>query len=276
MNELAKVDEAGAVLAAWAAPPPVALVLGSGLASVFGEDDGQRLSFRQIPHLTPPSVEGHAGRLSLRTVGSQTVACLEGRIHLYEGHSPADVVRAVRAVGAWGCQTLVLTNSAGSLRPEWPPGTAMLIADQLNFTGRSPLEGPNVEAWGPRFPDMGALYDPELRAKMRSRGWVEGVYAGVLGPEYETPAMVRHLRGAGADAVGMSTVLEATAARHMGLRVFGVSCLTNLAAGLGDEPLRHAEVTERAREAQGTMAELLETLVGELGHSVVAPTGQNG
>ena len=264
MNEQAKVEQARAALAAWSSAPPVAVVLGSGLASLCEEEKERRLRFDEIPHLLPPSVDGHAGRLSLRSIAGVEVACLEGRVHAYEGHSPADVVRAVRAVGAWGCRALVLTNSAGSLRPDWPPGTPMLIADHLNFTGRSPLEGPNVDAWGPRFPDMSAVYDPGLRARMRVHGWREGIYAGVLGPEYETPAMVRHLRAAGADAVGMSTVLEATAARHLGLTVCGVSCLTNLAAGLADGPLRHEEVTESARLARSAMAELLEGLVAEL------------
>ncbi|MEM1025681.1 MAG: purine-nucleoside phosphorylase [Myxococcota bacterium] len=277
MSELDRVEAASSALAAWAEAPELALVLGSGLASALDVPIERSLSFQEIPGFLPPTVPGHDGRLTLRSIEGTHVACLEGRVHMYEGHTPADVVRPVRAVGAWGCRTLILTNSAGSLGAELGQERLMLIADHLNFTGRSPLEGPNEAQWGPRFPDMSEVYDGELRRRLVHRlACPEGVYAGVLGPEYETPAMVRFLRAAGADAVGMSTVLEATAARHLGLRVLGVSCLTNLAAGIGEGPLSHAEVTEGAHKTRESLMQLLRVVVGELGHSDIAQPGQNG
>jgi purine-nucleoside phosphorylase len=188
---------------------------------------------------------------------------MQGRVHLYEGHAPSDVVRGVRAMIAWGAKIIVLTNAAGGIRKDLAPGDLMLIEDHLNLTAQSPLTGPNDDALGTRFPPLSDAYDPELRklagrvARAERFRVPSGVYAGVLGPAYETPAEVRMLRTLGADAVGMSTVLETIAARHMGARVLGISCITNLAAGLSDTAPSHAEVQETARVAEKRFRRLL-------------------
>lgn len=197
--------------------------------------------------------------------------CLLGRVHAYEGRAPAEVVRLLRAAVRWGCRTVVLTNAAGGLRPDAAVGELMAISDHINLTGLSPLVGPNVEDWGQRFVDMSAVYCPALMRRLRPFVASTGVYAGVLGPEYETPAMVRFLRHAGADAVGMSTVLEAIACRHMGARIAGISCLTNLAAGLSPEALSHAEVQKNAPLAQEALSSALEAIL-----SLVADPSENG
>ncbi len=239
-----------------AQPPEVALVLGSGLGA-FGDTLAARqvLSYAQIPGMSASRVQGHAGKLVLGKVGERSVVAMQGRVHLYEGHPEARVVFGVRLMLALGARTLIVTNAAGGIRADLGPGTLMLIEDHLNLTGRNPLSGDNDASLGPRFPDMSEAYDRGLldtttRVAARLGMTVaRGVYAGVLGPSYETPAEIRMLRTLGADAVGMSTVLETIAARHMGARCLGISCITNHAAGLGQAVLSHDEVQEIANQS---------------------------
>jgi purine-nucleoside phosphorylase len=254
--------------------PTVALVLGSGLGA-FADTlvDATVIPYEEVPHLARVTVPGHAGKLVIGRVASgpsPVVAALSGRIHLYEGHGPDDVVFNVRALVALGARTLVVTNAAGGISPTLRPGDLALITDHLNLTGRTPLAGPNDDSLGPRFPDMTDAYDPGLRkvahaaAESVGQALREGVYAGLLGPSYETPAEIRMLRAMGADLVGMSTVAEVIAARHMGARVLGMSCVTNLAAGVSPHALSHAEVEHTARLARDRFIALLEAILRSL------------
>jgi purine-nucleoside phosphorylase len=244
----------------------VAVVLGSGWAGVaplLGEVRASvpMASLRGFP---VPAVPGHRAAALSVDAGGVPVLVLAGRVHLYEGHGAAAVVHGVRAAVLSGCRTVVLTNACGSLRPEWAPGTPVLLADHLNLTGASPLCGPEPPAWAPgRFRDLAGLYAAPLREAVRRAvpGTPEGVYAGVLGGAYETPAEIRMLRVLGADLVGMSTVLEAVAAHHLGAAVCGLSLVTNAAAGMGDEPLRHEEVLARGRASAGDLAAPLRAAV---------------
>lgn len=268
----ARLDEALAALRAREPrAPDVALVLGSGLGA-FADTlvDATAHPYGDIPHMIAVTIPGHAGRLVVGRVAggpSPVVAALSGRVHLYEGHTPDEVVFHVRLMIAWGAKTVVLTNAAGGITEGLAPGDLVLLRDHLNLQGCSPLTGPNDASLGPRFPDMSAVYDPELRktahAAAAGLGFSlrEGVYAGFLGPSYETPAEIRMLRVMGADVVGMSTVAEAVAARHMGARVLGMSCVTNLAAGVSTEPLSHAEVEDTARKTRGRFVSLLESVL---------------
>lgn len=245
--------------------PRVGVVLGSGLGSFVTRIEGaMAIDYEDIPGLPTPHVAGHAGQLVLGDISGASVACLSGRAHLYEGHSPLEAVFGVRLLAELGCGAVLVTNAAGGIHARLVPGTLMLITDHLNLTGRNPLVGLNDERLGPRFPDMSAAYDPELReaahAVAREQGLTleEGVYAGVLGPSYETPAEVRMLATLGADAVGMSTVLEVIALRHRGVRVGGLSCITNWAAGISPTPLDHAEVQRTAALATDRLTRLME------------------
>ena len=267
-----RLDEsAAAIRARDPRVPSVALVLGSGLGA-FADTlaEATTIPFEDVPHLGRVTVPGHAGKLvigRLKDGPSPVVAALAGRIHLYEGHSPDDVVFNVRALLTLGARTLVVTNAAGGVSPTLRPGDLTLITDHLNLMGRSPLTGPNEATLGPRFPDMTDAYDPALRklahaaAEAAGQTLREGVYAGMLGPSYETPAEVRMLRALGADLVVMSTVSEVIAARHMGARVLGISCVTNLAAGVAAHALSHAEVEETAGLARGRFVALLEGIL---------------
>jgi len=243
--------------------PSIGLVLGSGLGgftSTLG--DTVRVPYADIVGFPVTSVAGHGGELIAGTCGGARVACLSGRVHLYEGHSPARVVFGVRLLAALGCESVLLTNAAGGIRPDLSPGSIVLLRDHLNLTGQNPLVGP-VQPEFPRFPDMTHVYDPRLRALARETAaqssihLTEGVYAGVLGPSYETPAEIQMLKKLGADVVGMSTVHEAIALRHRGVRVGGLSLVTNLAAGLAGRPLDHAEVQATAAEARERLEILL-------------------
>lgn len=260
--------EAAEAAAAWLrarhAPPPVAVVLGSGLSSFARRlDDVAVLPYGEIPHFAGVGVVGHAGELAVGGVGGARVAAFAGRVHAYEGHPGWRVVHAVRTMARWGVKAVLLTNAAGGIHADFAPGDLMVISDHLNLAGWSPLTGPNDDRLGPRFPDMTDAYDPALREILRgagaglSRPLREGVYAGLSGPAYETPAEIRMLTTLGADAVGMSTVPEAIAARHAGLRVVGVSCITNLAAGISPTPLSHDEVKETATAARADFIALL-------------------
>jgi purine-nucleoside phosphorylase len=239
--------------------PEVGVVLGSGLGG-FAETltDLVRIPYAEVPGLAPPSVPGHPGSLILGRVGAASVACLAGRVHLYEGHDVADVVRGVRLLAALGCHSVLLTNAAGGMRVDLTPGSLMLIVDHLNLTGRNPLCGVARP-----FVDLSHAYDPDIAAAARDAArdagvpLAEGVYAGLLGPSYETPAEIRMLRTLGADAVGMSTVNETIALRHAGVRVGALSCITNWAAGLSPVALSHHEVEATALRVRGALESVL-------------------
>lgn len=236
------------------------LVLGSGLKDFARQvEDAVSVPFAEIPGWPVPHVEGHGGALVVGTVAGTPVACLSGRVHLYEGWQPAEVVRAVRTLRVCGVPDFLLTNAAGGIADDLSAGDLMLLVDHLNLTGRSPLIGPHEPAFGPRFPDQTRVYAPALRGLLEQCGarLRRGVYAGLLGPSYETPAEVRMLQTLGADAVGMSTVHEAIALNAMGARVAGLSLVTNLAAGLGDQVLSHDEVVAAGKAAAATLTALV-------------------
>jgi purine-nucleoside phosphorylase len=244
--------------------PKVGVVLGSGLGAFADTLEGLvKIPYAELPHLPSSSVIGHAGNLCFGKARGVPVVCMQGRVHLYEGHSVANVVHGARTMARLGVTTVLLTNAAGGVEPTWSAGDLMLMTDHLNLTGHTPLLGPNDDAMGPRFPDMTRAYDHAVAdalrgvAKDASIAIREGVYAGLLGPTYETPAEVRMLRTLGAQAVGMSTVLEVIALRHMGVRVGALSCITNLAAGITQATLNHAEVEETAREKRADLLTLL-------------------
>lgn len=255
-------------------PPRIGVVLGSGLGQLEQRIESKAtLDYSKIAHMPTPSVLGHGGHLILGKLGGQAVACLSGRVHLYEGHTPDKVVFGVRLLRALGVETLIVTNAAGGISERCGPGTFMLITDHINFTGQNPLTGPNDDRLGPRFPDMSAVYDRALLslAETAARGLgihVEhGVYAGVLGPSYETPAEIDLLDKWGASAVGMSTVHEVIAARHLNLRILGISCITNFAAGRGAGELKHDDVAHEAQRNSNAFCSLVETICAQLGHS---------
>jgi xanthosine phosphorylase len=251
--------------------PRVALVLGSGLGALADAvEDAIAIPYKDLPGFPVGSVVGHAGRLVVGTLAGTPVAVLQGRAHLYEGIAVAELAVPVRTMRALGAESLVLTNAAGSIRAEVGPGRLMLLTDHINFMGVNPLIGPNDETIGPRFVPLGEVYDAELRQRLhRAAAQVgaelaEGVYLAVSGPSFETPAEIRAFRTLGADAVGMSTVPEAIAARHCGLRVAAVSAITNLAEGLGDEPLSHEQTLAHAELAAADLQRLLQRFVEDL------------
>lgn len=251
--------------------PSIAIVLGSGLGDFAGSlGDAVSMPYGDLPHWPPSGVVGHAGRLVIGTVRGRTIAALAGRCHVYEGHDMKAVTFAVRALGLLGVRTLVLTNAAGGVNTGFSQGALMVIDDHINLIGDNPLAGPNDERFGPRFPDMTEVYSTRLRAMAdRAAGALgmelpHGVYVALRGPSYETPAEIRYLRTIGVDAVGMSTVPEAIAARHMGIEVLGISCITNMAAGVLPAPLDHSEVMATAARVRGQFIALLEGIVGQL------------
>lgn len=254
------------------AVPKVGLVLGSGLGDVVERFEARvDVPYGEIPHFPSSTVEGHAGQLVFGRWSGQDVVAMRGRVHLYEGYSASEVVFPIRVMLALGAKVLIVTNAAGGIDPHFATGDLMLISDHLNLTGTNPLVGPNDPAWGPRFPDVTHAYDPKLREIARAASKAlklplhEGVYAGLLGPSYETPAEIRMLRTMGAAAVGMSTVLEVIAAAHAGARILGISCISNPAAGLTDAPLDHEEVQEAAYAAREHLGALVEALVSQVG-----------
>jgi purine-nucleoside phosphorylase len=251
--------------------PDVAIVLGSGLGDFATSlTESVTSPYRDIPNWPASAVVGHAGQLVVGTLGGRRVAALSGRAHYYEGHDLGTVTFATRALGLLGVKTLILTNAAGGINVDFTPGTLMLIDDHINLMANNPLAGPNDERFGPRFPDMSEVYSKRLRqlavdaARDAGVPLARGVYVALLGPSYETPAEIRFLRTIGADAVGMSTVPEAIAARHMGVEVLGISCITNAAAGVLPKPLVHDEVMEVARRVRGQFSSLLEGIVARL------------
>ena len=251
--------------------PRIALVLGSGLGG-FADDfeEAVNIPYEDIPGFVRSTAQGHAGQLVIGKIDSVPVLAMQGRVHYYEGYSLDEVTFPVRTFGLLGVKTLVLTNAAGGINVQLTQGALMVISDHLNLMGVNPLRGPNEERFGPRFPDMTAVYSPELQElvidEARSIG-VElrrGIYGALSGPSYETPAEIHLLRALGADAVGMSTVPEAIVARHMGLEVLGISCITNMAAGISDEPINHEEVMATGDSVRETFAELLRRVIAAI------------
>jgi len=251
--------------------PETAIVLGSGLGA-FAETllDAVAAPYGDLPHWPASKIVGHEGRLVIGNVAGKRIAALAGRVHFYEGHDLETVVFATRVMGRLGVKRIVLTNAAGGINTSFSQGALMIIDDHINLLGSNPLLGANDERFGPRFPDMSEVYSSRLRdvadAVARDKGIAvrHGIYVATTGPSYETPAEIRFFRTIGADAVGMSTVPEAIAARHMGLEVLGISCITNMAAGVLPGVLAHDEVMETARRVRGAFVALLEGIVERL------------
>ena len=251
--------------------PQVGLILGSGLGA-FADTfvNPVAIDYGDIPHFPRSHVVGHKGRLVLGTRAGASCVAMQGRVHMYEGHSAATAAFPARVLVALGAKVIIVTNAAGGLNPTWMPGTLMLIRDHIDLLRDHALRGPNDERLGPRFPDMTHTYAPELRALAKevaaSAGIAlqEGVYVAMPGPTYETPAEVKMLQGLGADATGMSTVPEVCVARHMSARVIGISCITNQAAGITGNALSHDEVTETANRVRATFEGLLDRILGAL------------
>lgn len=252
--------------------PRVGIVLGSGLGA-FADTLTElvKLPYAELPHLPASGVKGHNGHLCFGNASGVHVVCMQGRVHLYEGYPVEAVVHGVRTMARLGVRRVLLTNAAGGLDPTWSPGDLMVVTDHLNLMGVSPLGGPNDDALGPRFVDMTCAYDVGLQKVLKEAATDAsvplraGVYAGLPGPSYETPAEVRMLRILGADAVGMSTVPEVLALRHMGVEVAALSCITNLAAGLSASLLRHADVEEVARRRRDALVSLLARWIARAG-----------
>ena len=244
--------------------PRLGIILGSGLGAVADAlEDAVTIPYTDLPDFPQPSVYGHAGTLALGTLSGLPVACLQGRAHVYEGGDPGAMRGPVRALKEAGAEALFVTNAAGSLDPEVGPGSLMAISDHINMLGVNPLTGPNDEVIGPRFPSLRDAYDPELRAVLHAAAedldiaLAEGVYLATAGPSFETPAEIRAFRTLGADAVGMSTVPEVILARHAGMRIAAVSAITNLAEGMGGEPLSHEQTLRYTNQAAGYLTRLI-------------------
>jgi purine-nucleoside phosphorylase len=255
--------------------PRIAVVLGSGLGG-FADDfeEPVAIPYDEIPGFVRSTAQGHAGRLVIGNVDSVPVLAMQGRVHYYEGYSLEEVTFPVRTFGLLGAKTLILTNAAGGINVQLSQGALMVISDHLNLMGVNPLRGPNDERFGPRFPDMSSVYSPELQelvveeAKAINVEVRRGRYGALSGPSYETPAEINMLRNLGADAVGMSTVPEALVARHMGLEVLGISCITNMAAGISDEPINHEEVMATGDRVRATFTELLQRVIAAINRRV--------
>lgn len=256
--------------------PKIALVLGSGLGAFADEFTGAlKIPYAEIPHFPRSTAIGHAGQLVIGMVGDIPVAGMQGRVHLYEGYSAQEVAFPIRAFSRMGVKAVILTNAAGGIKREFTQGQLVVIRDHINLQGMSPLTGPNDGRFGQRFPDMTVAYDRRFReitigAGNRNRiGLYEGVYAALPGPSYETPAEIRYLRAIGADLVGMSTVPEVIAARHSGIRVLGISCVTNAAAGILDQPLDHKDVLETTERVRGHFISLLKIVISCIASEVL-------
>ncbi len=271
MDEMKRIDEAAAKVLAVCGKADIGVILGSGLGD-YAEalEDAVKLPYSEIPGFPRSTVAGHAGMWCCGTLYGKRVVMMQGRFHYYEGYGMKDVTLPVRVMQKIGVKTLIVTNAAGGVNLGYHPGELMVIGDIFSMTAQNPLIGPNLDAFGPRFPDMSCAFDKELRALAHEcaneQGFAlrEGVYAQMTGPTYETPAEIRMLRTLGADAVGMSTVPEVIVARHGGMRVLGISCITNMAAGILDQPLNHAEVTETANRVKGQFRNLLDGIIEKM------------
>ena len=255
--------------------PKIALVLGSGLGAFADEfTSAAKIPYAKIPHFPQSTAIGHAGKLVIGKVGAIPVAGMQGRVHLYEGYSAEEVAFPIRVFARMGIKAVILTNAAGGIKREFVQGRLVVISDHINLQGVNPLTGPNDERFGLRFHDMTSAYDKRFRemtvgeANRIGIGMYEGVYAALPGPSYETPAEIRHLRAIGADLVGMSTVPEVIAARHSGIRVLGISCVTNAAAGILDQPLNHLEVLETAERVKGQFIGLLKAVIPRIAEAI--------
>lgn len=276
MGSIASIKEAVDFIkkSAPRAKPQVGVVLGSGLfdfADIIKKNESVSINFNDIPHFESSSVIGHKGELIFGIVENTPIVAMSGRLHLYEGYSPFQVCLPLRVMGLLGISTVIITNASGAVADGFEPGHLMAIKDHLNLTGGSPLVGPNFSELGPRFVDMTQAYDPKLINMAKKAASIsdiplhEGIYAGLLGPCYETPAEVRMLKTLGADAVGMSTVFETIAARHMGIRVLGIACLTNKAAGLSAGNLSHDEVLKNNAKVADKFARVLSNIFKQIG-----------
>lgn len=259
------------LLAQTALRPAIGLVLGSGLGG-FADDlsEATRIPYANIPSFPRSTAVGHAGQMVMGKVGDVPVAAMQGRVHLYEGYSAKEVAFPTRVLGRMGIRALVLTNAAGGINLEYKQGALVVVTDHINLQGTNPLIGPNDERFGLRFPDMTQAYWKPYReialrvARRLGKTAYQGVYAGLSGPSYETPAEIRYLRTIGADLVGMSTIPEVIAARHMGLKVLAISCVTNMAAGISDEALNHEEVLKTGERVKGDLVALLRAVLPEI------------
>jgi purine-nucleoside phosphorylase len=248
--------------------PAIGLVLGSGLGGFADElSEATKIPYANIPFFPRSTAVGHAGQMVIGKVGDVSVATMQGRVHLYEGYSPQEVTFPTRVFGSMGVRALILTNAAGGINLEYKQGALVVIADHINLQGHNPLVGPNDDRWGTRFPDMTPAYWKPYReivllaAHRLGMTVYQGVYAGLLGPSYETPAEIRYLRTIGADLVGMSTIPEVIVARHMGIKVLAISCVTNMAAGISDEVLDHEDVLKTADRVKGDFMALLRAVL---------------
>ncbi|SFI57100.1 purine-nucleoside phosphorylase [Paenibacillus sp. UNC496MF] len=269
MLNAAQVREAaGYILGKISLKPEVGLIMGSGLG-ILGDyiENAVVIPYEDIPHFPASTVEGHAGELMIGTLSGRPVVLMRGRFHMYEGYGPELTAFPVRVMKAIGASKLIVTNAAGGVNTGYSPGDLMLIGDHINFQGRNPLVGPNDNELGVRFPDMSQPYSKRLRELAanvaREQGFAlrEGVYLAVLGPSYETPAEIRMMRVLGADAVGMSTVAEVIAANHSGMEVLGISCISNMASGILDQPLSHGEVMETTERVKTRFLGLVTGLI---------------
>ena len=251
--------------------PELALILGSGLGAIADTiEDAEYYNYSEIPGFPVSTVEGHAGRLVIGKLEGKVVVAMQGRFHYYEGYNMQEVTFPVRVMKLIGCEKLIVTNAAGAVNANYTPGDLMIITDHINFSGANPLIGRNLNEFGTRFPDMSDAYDKALRVEVKkiasSLGMElrEGVYAMFSGPTYETPAEIRMARTFGADAVGMSTVPEVIIAKHSGLQVVGISCMTNMAAGILDQPLNHEEVMETSEKVRANFIKLMQNIIKNL------------
>jgi purine-nucleoside phosphorylase len=272
VSSKAIIDEATAFIRSMTdIRPEIGLILGSGLGVLGSElEDAVTIPYENIPHFPVSTVEGHAGELIIGKLQGRNVVLMRGRFHMYEGYEPERTALPVRVMKALGVTTLLVTNAAGGVNLGYKPGNLMLISDHINLTGRNPLVGPNDNALGVRFPDMSDAYSRRLRAIAQETASElgfsvqEGIYVGLLGPNYETPAEIRMLRTLGVDAVGMSTVSEVIVARHSGIEVLGISCISNMAAGILDQPLSHEEVMETTELVKEQFLSLVLTILPKM------------
>ncbi|TCT15019.1 purine-nucleoside phosphorylase [Natranaerovirga pectinivora] len=251
--------------------PTIGLILGSGLGDLAEQiENPVMISYKDIPHFPVSTVEGHKGQFVVGELGKNIVIAMQGRFHYYEGYTMEEVVMPIRVMKKLGIKTLIVTNAAGSVNVDFEPGNLMIIEDHINFMSNNPLIGPNYDEFGPRFPDMSSAYDKGLFqvakecAKDLDLDIKEGIYCGLTGPTYETPAEIRMVRTLGGDAVGMSTVPEVITAVHAGIKVLGISCITNMAAGILDQPLNHDEVVETSQRVKEAFKNLIKHIVDKI------------